>query len=148
MGFHFMLRMSASQLELMRRSAELEYPHECCGVLVGKRIGDVAEVAEVVECINASDATKSRYAIGAEELIVLQRESRERHLEIVGFYHSHPDHPADWSAQDLEDAYWTGCSYLIVAVEHGRAIKCASFLLHQKGDAKTFEAEEILCGEY
>jgi proteasome lid subunit RPN8/RPN11 len=144
-----MLRMSAGQLEWLRRDAEQHYPRECCGALLARRSPDVrssdaVEVAELVRCANASDTPHNGYAIDPAELIPLQRTSRERNLEIVGFYHSHPEHPARPSARDLEDAYWTGCSYVIVAVERGRATGCASFLLRGDGDSKRFEAEEIL----
>ena len=59
--------------------------------------------------------------------------------EIVGFYHSHPDHPALWSATDLADAHWPGCSYVIISVENRRAVRTNSFLLLGQDEAKRFE---------
>jgi proteasome lid subunit RPN8/RPN11 len=63
--------------------------------------------------------------------------------DIVGFYHSHPDHPARWSATDLAEAHWTGCSYLITSVEKGRAVLTNSFLLLDQEEAKHFEDEPL-----
>ena len=52
-----------------------------------------------------------------------------RFLDIIGFYHSHPDHPARWSPTDFQEAHWIGCSYVITSVEHGRAAQTNSFAL-------------------
>ena len=65
-------------------------------------------------------------------------------MSIAGFYHSHPDHPAQWSETDLTEAHWLGCSYVITAVAQGNATETNAFLL--AGDAeesKRFEAESI-----
>jgi proteasome lid subunit RPN8/RPN11 len=73
-----------------------------------------------------------------------QREARQRGLEIIGFYHSHPDHPARWSKTDLQEAHWLGCSYVITSVMQGSAVDTNSFLL--AGDSeenKRFEDEPI-----
>jgi proteasome lid subunit RPN8/RPN11 len=64
-------------------------------------------------------------------------------LDIVGFYHSHPDHPARWSATDLAEAHWTGCSYVITSVEKGHAELTNSFLLQDQEEAKHFEDEPL-----
>jgi len=61
----------------------------------------------------------------------------------VGFYHSHPDHPARWSPTDLAEAHWTGCSYVITSVENARAGQTNSFLLLDQEEAKHFEDEEL-----
>ena len=63
------------------------------------------------------------------ELIRIQRQAREKGLDIVGFYHSHPDHPAQWSTTDFAEAHWLGCSYVITSVEKGKAKVTNSFLL-------------------
>ena len=59
----------------------------------------------------------------------IQREGRERGEDIVGFYHSHPDHPAQWSSTDLAEAHWFGCSYVITSVEKGKAAGTNAFEL-------------------
>jgi len=68
-------------------------------------------------------------ADGAKELIAIQREARRRGEDIVGFYHSHPDHPPMWSQTDLAEAHWIGCSYSITSVAGGKADVTNSFFL-------------------
>ena len=63
--------------------------------------------------------------------------------DVVGFYHSHPDHPARWSTTDLAEAHWTGCSYVITSVEKGQAVLTNSFLLLDHEEAKRFEDESL-----
>jgi proteasome lid subunit RPN8/RPN11 len=76
-----------------------------------------------------TDSPQNRYSIDPKELVRIQREGRERNEEIIGFYHSHPDHPARWSQTDLEEAHWFGCSYVITSVEKGKAVTTNSFEL-------------------
>ncbi len=74
----------------------------------------------------------------------IQRQGRDRGLDIVGFYHSHPDHPARWSQTDLAEAHWIGCSYVIISVEQGKAAQTNSFLLTGSVEEdKRFVDEEI-----
>jgi proteasome lid subunit RPN8/RPN11 len=140
-----MLKIGKTALEELRRHGEETYPYECCGVLLGSADGDQRSARMVARCGNTrDDSPQNRYNIDPRELIRIQREARERGLDIVGFYHSHPDHPARWSPTDLEEAHWIGCSYVITSVERGRATQTNSFLL--SGDTeenKRFEDEEI-----
>jgi proteasome lid subunit RPN8/RPN11 len=140
-----MLTISKSQLDELRVHGEETYPHECCGVLLGDMDDGARTVRAVVRCGNTrTDSPQNRYHIDPRELVRIQRQARERDLEIVGFYHSHPDHPAQWSKTDFEEAHWLGCSYVITGVEQGRAACTNSFLL--AGDAeeqKRFEDEEL-----
>ena len=62
----------------------------------------------------------NRYNIAPEELIKIQRQARKLGLDIVGFYHSHPDHPAQWSQTDFAEAHWVGCSYVITRVDRAK----------------------------
>jgi proteasome lid subunit RPN8/RPN11 len=74
----------------------------------------------------------------------IAREARNRGLEIAGFYHSHPDHPAQWSATDLAEAHWLGCSYVITEVVAGKAAATHSFALAgQIEEDKRFQHEYI-----
>lgn len=91
-----------------------------------------------------TDSAHNRYHISPVELIQAQRIGRESGLDIIGFYHSHPDHPAQWSATDFAEAHWLGCSYVITAIEGGKAALTNSFRL--KGtteDDKSFADEAI-----
>ena len=124
-----MLKLPAAVAAELRAHAERAYPEECCGVLLGRARGDAREVVEARACANARAGRRDRYAIAPEELVAAQREARERGLEIVGFYHSHPDHPPEPSATDRAEAYWEGCSYVIVSVAQGRPKEVRSFRL-------------------
>ena len=140
-----MLRLEKSALDDMRRHAESTYPQECCGVLLGVMAREIREVHSTVRCGNASTEPHNRYSIDPVELIRIQRDARPRGLEIVGFYHSHPDHPATWSATDFAEAHWIGCSYVIVSVESAAAGVTASFFLGGTCEEdKAFLSEELV----
>ena len=126
-----MLKLSQSNYLSLRQHGEETYPHECCGVLLGQFHDNGARtVSRIARCGNTrEDSPHNRYHIDPRELIRIQREGRERGEDIVGFYHSHPDHPAQWSATDLAEAHWFGCSYVITSVEKGAAVTTNSFEL-------------------
>jgi len=126
-----MLKISQSAYVSLRQHGEETYSHECCGVLLGHFEDDGSKtVSRVARCGNTrADSPHNRYNIDPRDLIRIQREGRERGEEIVGFYHSHPDHPAQWSPTDLAEAHWFGCSYLITSVEKGKATITNSFEL-------------------
>ncbi|HKD01395.1 MAG TPA: M67 family metallopeptidase [Terriglobales bacterium] len=125
-----MLKIDKSAYDALRRHGEETYPHECCGVLLGEINGDGRKVTSVVRCGNTrTDSPENRYHIDPRELVKIQREGRERGEDIVGFYHSHPDHPPRWSETDLAEAHWIGCSYVITSVEKGKAALTHSFEL-------------------
>jgi proteasome lid subunit RPN8/RPN11 len=125
-----MLQLTRLVFDEIRLHGEQTYPHECCGVMLGVVDGDRREVRATVRCGNTrTDSAHNRYHIDPRELVRAQRQGREAGLDIVGFYHSHPDHPAQWSKTDLEEAHWIGCSYVITAVEKGKAAATNSFAL-------------------
>jgi proteasome lid subunit RPN8/RPN11 len=125
-----MLKIAKCEIEQIRRHGEETYPNECCGVLLGRMNGDKRVVTATARCGNTrNDSPHNRYNIDPRELIRIQREGRERGEDIVGFYHSHPDHPARWSPTDLAEAHWFGCSYVITNVEQGKAAVTNSFEL-------------------
>ena len=130
-----MLKLSQSNYLSLRQHGEETYPHECCGVLLGRFDDNGAEsvtksVSHIARCGNTrADSPHNRYQIDPKELIRIQREGRERGEDIVGFYHSHPDHPVQWSPTDLAEAHWFGCSYVITSVDKGTATITNSFEL-------------------
>jgi proteasome lid subunit RPN8/RPN11 len=126
-----MLKVSRKDYDALRRHGEETYPNECCGVLLGRFEDDDSRVVtSTARCGNTrTDSLHNRYNIDPRELVRIQREGRERGEDIVGFYHSHPDHPAQWSKTDFEEAHWIGCSYVITAVEKGKAAITNSFEL-------------------
>jgi len=140
------LKITAAQIEQIRHHAEATYPDECCGVLTGHILSEASKtVRAVVSCSNLhDDPSRSWYQIDPQELVRIQRNAYERDEDVIGFYHSHPDDVASWSASDLAEAHWTGCSYLIAAVERGRATQVNSFELLGDEASKRFEDEEIV----
>jgi proteasome lid subunit RPN8/RPN11 len=126
-----MLKLSQSDHAAIRQHGGETYPHECCGVLLGRFADDGTKtVSRIARCGNTrEDSPHNRYHIDPKELIRIQREGRERGEDIVGFYHSHPDHPARWSHTDLAEAHWFGCSYVITSVDKGVATITNSFEL-------------------
>jgi proteasome lid subunit RPN8/RPN11 len=125
-----MLKLNEQVYDAIRRHGEETYPHECCGVLLGRLADDVNAVSDAIRAGNTrTDSAHNRYHIAPQEQVKIQRLGREQGLDIVGFYHSHPDHPAQWSQTDFAEAHWLGCSYVITAVEKGTAKVTNSFLL-------------------
>jgi len=144
-----MIRLSQSAYASLRQHGEETYPHECCGALLGHFDDNGSRavsktVSRVARCGNTrEDSPHNRYHIDPRDLIRIQREGRERGEEIVGFYHSHPDHPAQWSPTDLAEAHWFGCSYVITSVEKGKATITNSFeLTGSDEDDKKFVDEK------
>ena len=139
------LQLTRAVYDAIRAHGEETYPHECCGALLGKPAADGWRVEASVKARNTqTDSARNRYSIAPAELVKIEREARGQGLSIGGFYHSHPDHPAEWSPIDLAEAHWVGCSHLIVAVAQGKVTAIRSFLLAGKTEEdKQFVAERI-----
>jgi proteasome lid subunit RPN8/RPN11 len=140
-----MLRITKENLQSIRRTAEAAYPREGCGALLGKLVEGERVVFEIVCCKNIADGNQhDRYHIDPVELIDVQKRARDSGLDIIGFFHSHPGHPATPSRTDLKEALWFACSYLIVEVQHGRAGELHSFVLCGTDEQdKRFDPEQI-----
>lgn len=141
-----MLKIVKSTFDSLRRHGEETYPHECCGAMLGTIEPDGAiTVISIARCGNTrSDSPRNRYSIDPRELMTIQRDALKTGVDIVGFYHSHPDHPARWSPTDLAEAHWAGCSYVITSVDHGRANITNSFRLEGSEENRYFEDEDIV----
>ena len=125
-----MLKLSYTDYEALRAHGEETFPHECCGALLGQATPEGNHVRQIVRAGNTrTDRAHDRYNIAPEELIKIQRQARGLGYDIVGFYHSHPDHPAQWSQTDFAEAHWVGCSYIITEIASGKAAITNSFLL-------------------
>lgn len=144
------LEIPTAVLAVVAAHAERSYPEECCGVLIGRALPEGGGAA-VVRAVAASNERVEeqqgergrRYVIGAEAVLRTDRAARAEGLGIVGYYHSHPDHPAVPSAFDREHA-WAGVSYLIVPVEDGKAGSARSWRLAGGGGADGEFFEETL----
>jgi len=141
-----LLRIPKTVYDEIRRHGEETYPHECCGVLLGVFESDDARMVSALARTGntRTDSPENRYNIDPRELVRIQREGRERGYDIVGFYHSHPDHPAQWSKTDLAEAHWIGCSYVITSVQQRAAEQTNSFVLRGTDEEdKRFENEDV-----
>lgn len=139
------LTVTRAVYEAFRAHGEETYPHECCGALLGRADPKGWRVLETVRAGNTrTDSAHNRYDIAPVELVRIQRSARDKGLEIAGFYHSHPDHPAQWSQTDFAEAHWLGCSYVITAVAEGKATVTNAFLLAGAiEEEKRFENQAI-----
>jgi len=123
--------------------ASISYPDECCGVLIGRCHSGATFVERVLSVGNArEDSRQNRYLISPETVLAAHKEARALGLglEVVGYYHSHPNHPARPSEVDREQA-WPGVSYLIVSVEQRKVVDTRSWRLSD--DREGFEEEVI-----
>jgi proteasome lid subunit RPN8/RPN11 len=118
-------------------------------VLLGQNSPQGWRVVSAVRAGNTrTDSAHNRYNIAPAELVKIEREARGQGLSIAGFYHSHPDHPAQWSATDLAEAHWLGCSYVITEVAKGKAAATNAFLLAgATEEEKRFEVQTIQVDE-
>ena len=139
------LCLSRAVYAAIRAHGEETYPHECCGALLGRHTSEGWVVEDAVKAGNTrTDSAHNRYNIAPGELVKIEREARRRGLDIAGFYHSHPDHPAQWSQTDFAEAHWIGCSYLITEVAQGEAALTNAFLLAGTTEEdKRFELQSI-----
>ena len=122
------------------------YPHECCGALLGQDSDDVnpeskREVLGLHPLVNRrDDSPRNRFSVTAEDVRDAEKAAAQQGLEIVGWYHSHPDHPARPSAYDREHA-WPWYSYIIVSVNSAVAQDMTSWRLND--DRQEFSPEAI-----
>ena len=138
-----MIQVEAKHIDGMRRHAELTYPHECCGALLGSAGADAKRVARIAPLDNrrVDDSARRRFLISADDYRNLEQAARRDSLEIVGFYHSHPDHPAQPSDFDREHALpWY--SYVIITVDDGKSGDVSSWQLAD--DRSRFDPESIV----
>ena len=127
----------------MRRHGERDYPFECCGLMLGQfESNDRKIVVETYPISNAreEEAKRNRFLIRPEELLRGEKFARAKGLDVIGFYHSHPDEPAVPSKYDLDHA-WPTYSYVVVSVKKGQAVDLRSW--EMQPDRLRFNAEEI-----
>ena len=138
-----MISISPTQLADINLHGERDYPYECCGLLIG-RFDTTGEkvVVETFPISNAREesAKRNRFLITPEELMRGEQHARSKKLDVVGFYHSHPESPAVPSQYDLEHA-WPTYSYIIVSVIEQKAGDLFSW--EQEPDRSKFVQEEM-----
>lgn len=151
------IQLSPEQVESIRAHGAREYPNECCGMLLGQADGDAKEVSDVVALRNlrhdseraqellpledpGRESEKNRFLIDPQAQVRVEKEARSRGLDVLGYYHSHPDHPARPSIYDREHA-WPWYSYVILSVERGEAAEMTSWVLSE--DRALFNPEQM-----
>lgn len=135
------IRIRDDHRRAMEAHSEQTYPHECCGLMLGRVVDGMKIVEEIRVVDNARrDSPRNRYLIPPEEIVAGDRYAREHGLEILGFYHSHPDVAAHPSEFDREHA-WPWYSYVIVSVIRGTAVEMNSWVL--RDDRSQFDPEDI-----
>src|ERR1043166_6347457 len=142
-----MITCGATHREAMHLHGERDYPYECCGLLIGRFLETERKVvSEVYPISNAREeaAKRNRFLIRPEELMLGERYARTKRLDVLGFYHSHPDAPAVPSQYDREHA-WPTYSYIVISVIEAATRELRSWELQP--DRSRFEEEEILNGD-
>jgi proteasome lid subunit RPN8/RPN11 len=136
-----MLSLRQDLTERIRAHAAQSYPYECCGALLGTENDDRRTVGDLVMLDNQrDDSPRNRFLVFPGDVLRVEKAARERGLDVLGWYHSHPDAPARPSEFDRQHA-WPWYSYVIVSVEAGEPRHMSSWRLTD--DRERFDAEEI-----
>src|SRR5712671_6754795 len=141
-----MIEFNEAHSQEMRTHGERDYPFECCGLMLGRFDNSRKQVVETYPISNAREeaAKRNRFLIRPEELLAGERAAMQKGLDVVGFYHSHPDEAAVPSRYDLDHA-WPIYSYIIVSVDEGSARDLRSW--EMEDDRSKFNPEEISKGQ-
>jgi len=135
-----LLSISKELAERIRAHGAETYPHECCGALLG-RDDEAREILGLFPLINRrDDSPQNRFSVTAQDVLDAEKSARRQGLDVVGWYHSHPDHPARPSAYDRDHA-WPWYSYIIVSVAQGQPQDMTSWRLND--DRQQFSPEGI-----
>jgi proteasome lid subunit RPN8/RPN11 len=138
-----MLNLSSELEKIVRADGEKAYPNECCGVLIGEIDNSGAKIAKHTQTISNSwegSEQYHRFLITPEDMLKAEQTARAMKLDVIGFYHSHPDHPAAPSDYDRDHAL-PFYSYVIVSVKQGKAEELTSWEL--TADRTSFMPENI-----
>jgi proteasome lid subunit RPN8/RPN11 len=145
------LQLKTNHIEIIKNHAQKTYPDECCGLILGYKNSEYKIVVEIIPTENVwntekgnftedqKHSTSRRYAISPQVMLHTQKAARNRNLNIIGIYHSHPDSPAIPSEWDRIYA-WTEYSYVILSVQNTQASELQSWTLD---DNHQFQAETI-----
>ncbi len=151
------LKIQSKEVDAIRRHGARDYPNECCGVLLGSADGTEKQVREAVPLTNirtepelaqkllplespGRESERNRYLIDPREQLRIEKDARARGLDVVGYYHSHPDHPSRPSEYDRAHA-WPWYSYLILSVSKGEPGDLTSWVLAK--DRGQFDPERV-----
>ena len=137
-----MVYLTEEHIKQIEAHGERTFPYECGGMLIGRFENGEKTVVELLPMENAASEAEqhNRVLILPKDVLRAERFAREKRLDVVGYYHSHPDHPAIPSQFDLDHALpvWT---YVIVSVESGKAVDVRAW--EMENDRSKFNEEEI-----
>ncbi|HYL65071.1 MAG TPA: M67 family metallopeptidase [Candidatus Methylomirabilis sp.] len=150
MSEFFELGLSAELAARIRQHGAATYPHECCGALLGRDYASASaaagagvsrEVLALFPLVNRrDDSPGNRFSVTADDVRDAEKSARSQGLDVLGWYHSHPDHPAHPSEYDRDHA-WPWYSYVIVSVQAGAPQEMTSWRL--RDDRSAFVQEKI-----
>lgn len=137
------LQVASALVRAMERDAERAYPHECCGVMYGRDTseGRIVEKVEAVENAFEEAEKYHRFSISPAQLMAAEKVAAREGRLVVGFYHSHPDHPARPSEYDRVHG-WPFYSYVIVSVAKGEAVDLTSWVMDES--TETFGRQDVV----
>ncbi|MFM6025443.1 MAG: Mov34/MPN/PAD-1 family protein [Dolichospermum sp.] len=146
------IQLTTNHIEIIKNHAQKTYPNECCGLILGYKNNEYKTVVEIIPTENVWNtekgnftanleeySTRKIYAISPQIMLQIQKEARNRNLDIIGIFHSHPDYFAIPSEWDRIYA-WTEYSYIIVSIIQGKIGELNSFYLD---DHHQFQQEII-----
>ncbi len=141
-----MLFIHPDALRALQAHGEAAYPNEGAGLLLGRAVDGRKSVDDILPLENqwGAEEQSHRYLITPQDMLRGEAEAARRGLDVIGIFHSHPDHPAQPSGFDLDRALpWY--SYIITSVQQGRAVVSRSWQLRE--DRSQFDEESIGIGD-
>jgi proteasome lid subunit RPN8/RPN11 len=137
----FVLKISEALAGRIRAHGVETYPHECCGAILGRDGEAAREVFDLMPLANRrDDSPRNRFEVTSEDVRLAEKTARTQNLELIGWYHSHPDHPARPSEYDRDHA-WPWYSYIIISVQSGQPRDLNSWRL--RDDRSAYDSEAI-----
>ena len=141
-----MLRIAPALLREIHDHTESSYPNECCGLIVGTMDGDTKVGHTFRKCKNLNtERARDRYEMDPLDMLKTEREFASSPWDIIGIYHSHPDHPSRPSQTDTDRA-WPNYSYVIISVQKGTVASSNSWVLNES-ERKFYEEPLVIEGE-
>lgn len=139
-----MITIAPALLRQIYDHTESAYPHECCGLIIGTASGDqrIAHTFRACKNLNTERA-HDRYEMDPQCMLQAQREFSNSPWDVVGIYHSHPDHPSRPSQTDTDRA-WAGYSYIIISVQKGTVAGAQSWELTESDTDRRFHEEPMV----
>lgn len=136
------LKISQSDFDTIECEGQRTFPEECCGFILGKKDGDDRNVTKLLSADNMreDEARHNRFSISPQDYMKGDKAARAEGLDILGFYHSHPNAPARPSQFDLDHA-WPWYSYVIVSIMDGEPKNMTSWIMDD--DRSKFSEETI-----